>query len=293
MISKLPDELLTKILSLLPVSEANRTRILSKRWKNLYALLPNVHLVMPFCWSAEQANKFHDFVDQTLTIRGNMAIQKFFLYCSKNCDYSRVDDLVCAVLRCKVREIELRFPADNYRVRFCWDLFKTCSTLVELTLKGEFVLDVPKECEVLFPCLKKLDLVSIVYACEQSPANLISGCPVLEELFVERQVIGRPDYLWTLNVCSASLKRLRLSFAMCFNADYEVAIDAPKLEYIYVLDVMSTYYYLKKPLCLNEAHIKTQGASDSEHVTQFVTSFSSVKLLTLTDSTLMDDDDDV
>ncbi|PWA81030.1 F-box/RNI-like superfamily protein [Artemisia annua] len=285
-ICKLPNELLTKILSLLPESDANRTRILSKRWKSLYALLPNVHLVMPFCWSFEQANKFHDFVDQTLAIRGNMAVEKFFLYCSKNCDYGRVYDLICAVVRCKVRVIELRFPADRYRVKFCWDLFKTCNTLVELTLKGEFVLDVPGD-NLLFPFLKKLDLVSIVYACDQSAANLISGCPVLEELFVERQVIGRSDYLQRLNICSASLKRLRLSFAMCVSGDYEVVIDAPKLEYVNVLDVMLTYYYLTKPLCLNEAHIKIQATSDSESVTQFVTSISSVKILTLTDSTLM------
>ncbi|KAJ9559031.1 hypothetical protein OSB04_013645 [Centaurea solstitialis] len=285
-ISKLPDALLTHILSLLPDSDANRTRILSNRWRNLWMFLPNLHFVMPFCWSVGEVNKFHDSVDTALSIRGGMPVDRFYLYCSKNCDYDRVYGWICSVVRWRVGEIELRFPADRFRVRFCWSLFRTCKTLVSLILRGEFVLDVPRD-ELLFPCLKRIDLVSIVYAGDETIVNLVSGCPVLEELFVERQVIGRFDNVQTFKVSSASLKRLRISFALCVLGNYRVVIDAPKLEYVYILDVMSTDYSLTKALSLVEANIKARTDSNTESVAQIVAILSPVKVLTLTDSTLM------
>ncbi|KAI3683757.1 hypothetical protein L1987_84272 [Smallanthus sonchifolius] len=285
-IGKLHDALLIQILSLLPESDANRTRILSNRWKNLWAFLPNLHFVMPFCWSIEEINKFHDSVDQTLALRDGMPVQRFYLYCSKNCNYDRVYDWLCKVVKCRVEEIELRFPADRFTVRFCWDLFRACSSLVSLTLRGEFLLHVPDD-ELLFPCLKKIELVSIVYSGDESFANLISGCPVLEELFVERQLIGQFDNMERFLVVSPSLKRLRLSFALCVIGVYKVVIDAPKLEYLNILDVMSTDYSLTKPLSLTEAHIRTLTDGQVESVGQLMTCLSSVKILTLTDSTLM------
>ncbi|KAI3512102.1 hypothetical protein L1887_19296 [Cichorium endivia] len=191
-ISKLPDALLTEILSYLPEADANRTRILSKRWKDIWAFLPNLRLVMPFDCSIEEANKFHDSVDQIIALRGGMNINRVSLCCSKNCDYNRVYDWLCTVVKCKVQEIELEFSAERFLVKFCWSLFKNCNTLVGLTLRGQFVLDV-HEAELLFPCLKKLNLLSIVYSRDQSLTNLISGCPVLEEL----QVISRPDNMKT------------------------------------------------------------------------------------------------
>ncbi|XP_076902605.1 putative FBD-associated F-box protein At3g50710 [Bidens hawaiensis] len=156
LISRLHDALLIQILSLLPLPYAQRTRILSKRWKNLWTLLPVLHLVMPFCWTAEEINRFHDLVDQALDLRGNMPIQRFYLYCSKNCSYDRVSGWLRKVVQCK-------------------------------TLLG-FVSDLPL-C-MLFPCLKTVNLISIVYCCNKCFKNLICGCPVLEELFVERQLLN-------------------------------------------------------------------------------------------------------
>lgn len=186
---------------------------------------------MPVCCSNEQVNNFHDSVDQTLALRDNMPIQRFFLHCLNNCDYDRVYDCLRTVVQCQVKELELMFQADRYKVRFCWDLFKICTTLVALTLKGNFVLDVPED-NLLFPCLKKLDLISIVYSGDKSLASLITGCPVLEELFVERHQVFF-DNLLIFRVSSPSLKKLRMSFTFnCFVLllGYASAIDVPILE---------------------------------------------------------------
>ncbi|KAI7733699.1 hypothetical protein M8C21_018677 [Ambrosia artemisiifolia] len=258
-LTKLHDSLIIQILSFLPEPDATRTRILSKRLHHLYSFLPNLHFVMPFCWTLQQNNTFHDSVDQTLSVRDRTPINKFYLYCSKN-----------------FQEIELRFPND-----------RSCRSLVSLSLRGEFVLNVPDGCDVLFPCLKRMNLVSIVYAGDDCFKNLVSGCPVLEELFVERQLIGEFDNMVRCVVVSPSLKRLVLSFALYVSGDFRVVIDARKLEYVSVMDVMSTGYEMTAPLSLVEAHWKVRSDLVDDSAAQLVTSLSNVKVLTLVDSTLM------
>ncbi|KAM0053309.1 putative leucine-rich repeat domain superfamily, F-box-like domain superfamily [Helianthus debilis subsp. tardiflorus] len=255
-ISKLHDSLLLQILYLLPEFDAARTRILSNRWKNLCSFLPNLHLVMPFCSNIEQVNKFHDSVNQTLALRAGF------------------------------RSLDIRFPNDRFRFTFCWDLFRTCGSLVWLTLRGGFVITV-SDVDVLFPCLKSISLVSIVYLRDVCFKNLISGCPVLEELYVERQLIGELDDMESCMVISPSLKRLRLSFALSGRGDFRVVIDAPRLEYLSIMDVMSTrYLLLTEPLSLTEAHLRVSTYDGDEHVAQLVRCLSNVKVLMLNVPTL-------
>lgn len=272
-ISNFPLELLIKILSMLPPFDAKQTRILSNRWKNLYAFLPNLYFVMRY---DAVVNKFYDFVDRTLAIRGDIPIQTFYLNCENKCDYDRVYDLLCTLVgQFKVQQLILIFPMDGYKVRFCWDLFMTCETLVELTLVGYFVLDVP-EYEVLFPCLKKIELVSVIYSGDHSLTNLVSGCPVLDELCVERSVLW--DRLVTFKVSSVSLKRLRINFTKFLSGDYKVVVDAPNLEYLYVYDNMTNHYSLTNSLSLVEADIYHAA----ETIPEIIPFLSSVKTLKLT-----------
>ncbi|KAI3512074.1 hypothetical protein L1887_19245 [Cichorium endivia] len=46
-ISTLPDALLTPILLFLPEADVKQTRFLSNRWKDIWAFLPNLRLIMP------------------------------------------------------------------------------------------------------------------------------------------------------------------------------------------------------------------------------------------------------
>ncbi|GKA03036.1 F-box/RNI-like superfamily protein [Tanacetum coccineum] len=222
----------------------------------------------------EEVYKFYDLVDKTLALRDGMPIQRFFLYCSKGCDYDRVHDWLRIAVQCKVQIIVLRFPPENYSFRKSWDLFKTCDTLVELSLEDEFRLDASKV-EVFFPCLKKISLLYIGYLLygDESVENLISGCPVLEELCRERNFC---DDLETLKVSSKSLKILRMYFAIPAQK-CKVSIDAPRLEYLYIDDELCTdFSFTKKPLSLVEAHIDTGSAAQ---IAKFI---SAAKVLTLT-----------
>lgn len=49
MISNLPDDLLIRILSLLPISEAMNTSLLSKRWESLWKMMPVLKYVEKSC----------------------------------------------------------------------------------------------------------------------------------------------------------------------------------------------------------------------------------------------------
>ncbi|GJY62753.1 ribonuclease H-like domain-containing protein [Tanacetum coccineum] len=155
-ISNLPDSLLIDIISLLsPSEQVKETRVL---------------------------------VDQTLAIHGDIPIEKLLLKCEKKCDYDCFYDLLCTLVRFKagVRELELSVLwdlGDRHEVKFSWDLFKAWDSLVGLTLDCGFILDVYNDDELIFPCLKKISLICIGYASEESVVNLISSCP-LEEWYV-------------------------------------------------------------------------------------------------------------
>nr|GEY66166.1 F-box/RNI-like/FBD-like domains-containing protein [Tanacetum cinerariifolium] len=128
------------------------------------------------------------------------------------------------------------FPNENYKVRFCLDLFKTWDSLVELNLEEGFLLDVHED-EFLFSCLKRLQLVCVGYFKDCSVTNLVSRCPVLEDLFVERDVY--PDNLEMFKVSSMSLKNLWITF----NSDID--IESLFLQFERKFD----YYRISHMLC--------------------------------------------
>ncbi|XP_071719332.1 putative F-box/FBD/LRR-repeat protein At5g44950 [Rutidosis leptorrhynchoides] len=276
LISKLPDEiLLSRILSILPDADAYRTIILSNRWKDLQALLPNLHFVVPKCRTKKQVMDYHDFVDKTLASRGGLPIQKFFFQSSIGSSYMRAMNTLRTVVELKVEELDLTLPSNIFKVSLCWDLFKTCKTLVALTLKG-FVLDVPED-GLLIPCLKILNLVSIVYfKHDRTFENLISGCPNLEELFVERNVVN--DELYKIKLYSPSLKKLRLEFTSFseWDTNFKSEIDAPQIEYLYIKNERTSFDFKKKMLCLAESHLCIDRFSQ-----ELFTSISATRTLNL------------
>ncbi|PWA34857.1 F-box/RNI-like superfamily protein [Artemisia annua] len=283
-ISNLPQTLLTHILSLLPDVDACRTSILSKRWRDLRMFLPNLHLVMP-TRTREQVDKFYDLIDKTLAIRGGMSIQKFFLYyCSEQCDYDRVLNWLRIAVQCKVEILVLKFltkyPIHRGTVMFCWDLFKTCNTLVELTLEGEIRLNVPKA-DILFPRLKKISLIeSTSYISYESFENLITGCPVLEELSL--QGYEPTDNLRKLrDPLSQSFKRLKICSVTRKYATSK-------------FDVLIHEYRYMQDYCIFPTHIAAKPLSFVEVYNRITTGpfrylvsyIAQAKILTLTNSSL-------
>ncbi|KAK2997581.1 hypothetical protein RJ639_026062 [Escallonia herrerae] len=259
-ISNLPDAVLTHIISLLPPKEAVKTRLVSTRWKYIWTTLPTLRFEMP----RVDKKPFMEFVEKTLNLRNGMPFQRFSIHCSENNIYDRIYASLCNVVKGGVQELDLRFCDGSKNVKLPWDALMTCRTLACLRLGHAFVLDVPAE--VCFPCLKVLHLRSVVCASDTSLQNLLSGCPVLEELYVRRYLFEKVDNLRRTDYVSVpSLKRLELRVdqldverrkSIGETVLFEVSIDAPSLECLVLLDSVSGgYYYMKILPSLCEATI--------------------------------------
>ncbi|CAN7061094.1 unnamed protein product, partial [Brassica rapa subsp. trilocularis] len=97
-ISSLPDEVLGKVLSLLPTNQAASTLVLSKRWRNLLSLVDSLDLSDDATATGDPRG-FPDFVDKTLALLTNSSIiKRFSLRCEHTHDASRVDNWIRTVL---------------------------------------------------------------------------------------------------------------------------------------------------------------------------------------------------
>ncbi|KAJ9159565.1 hypothetical protein P3X46_025067 [Hevea brasiliensis] len=77
-LSSLPDSILHRILSFLYTSEAIRTCVLSKRWRNLWVSLPDLHFDSS---NFESKASFRKFVRSVLSLRLDNSLCKFHFHC--------------------------------------------------------------------------------------------------------------------------------------------------------------------------------------------------------------------
>ncbi|KAL9295460.1 putative F-box protein [Arabidopsis thaliana] len=187
-VSSLPNELLCHILSFLTTKEAALTSILSKRWRNLIAFVPNLYIDDTVFLHPEEGKRdrpeiiqsFMDFVDRILALQGNYPIKKCSLKCLTEVDSVRVDAWISNVLARGVTDLDLLIildceSDDNYR------LSPKClqsSTLVSLKIDGG--IDIGWVAGTVFlPMLKTLSLDS---ARVDNFDILLLALPALEEL---------------------------------------------------------------------------------------------------------------
>ncbi|KAL0709902.1 hypothetical protein Bca4012_016880 [Brassica carinata] len=236
-ISKLPDSLISQILSHLPTTkEAVRTSVLSKRWKSLYLLIPALTLNAN---EFPNHNAFVSFIDRFLDFsrEQNSILHKLKLSVQK-----KVNDPPCAtrwidsVSSSKLNHLDVECLVNRKFLEMIPQSLCVCDTLVSLRLHrvslGEF------EC-VSLPCLKKMVLEHNVYANDASLESFISSCSVLEDLSIVRMA---PDNIKFLRVCSKTLASLHVDYIFGEDDDYDdegferdgsgVFIDAPRLTYL-------------------------------------------------------------
>ncbi|KAL1195730.1 F-box/LRR-repeat protein [Cardamine amara subsp. amara] len=207
LISSLPDEILGKILSLLRTNCAACTSVLSKRWRNLLSLVDNLDLND----ASGDHQYFCDFVDNTLSLLSNSTtVKRFSLDCAFNHDASRVDSWICTVLERGFLELKLKTMGMEYRID---TEFFTSNTLVKLTISSRFYPDgrLPPG-GILFPALKSLSFVSVMFKDVEMYQDFISGCPVLEELFLHYDNEIDPPAWNGVVVSSPSIKRLNIKY---------------------------------------------------------------------------------
>ncbi|KAL7250632.1 hypothetical protein ACSBR1_012620 [Camellia fascicularis] len=239
-ISNLPDEILSHILCFMPTKYAARTSLLSTRWKSIWT---SVHIIDLCSFSErghnEQSSGFMDSVDRLLLLRNSPNLNKFRLRCRFGYyNPYRLNSWICTVIKLNVKDLVLNFEIDQLVVELPRSLF-TSVNLVVLKLAGDVFFRFPMP--VFWPSLKVLYVHSLTFLDDDSFQNILSGCPVLEELDIERTKLG--DNIKTLCICSSTLKKLLLY--NCFRVtslQRSVVIKAPVLEIFQLNNFVSSVF---------------------------------------------------
>ncbi|CAH8333526.1 unnamed protein product [Eruca vesicaria subsp. sativa] len=294
-ISELPDPLLTKILSHLPIIDSVKTSALSKRWESLWPTVSSLdlndkHITPPY------KKLFASFIDSFLDHNFESPLQNLIInYDECNVNLFPISDWITTAVDLRGIQnlvVEIRNPM--YVLDFTPKSVYRSKTLVSLTLRHVRVrnLDV-----VSLPCVKMMRLENVCYGEEEgglSVEKLISGCPVLEDLDLVRKC---DDFVERLRVVSLSLKMFRLVFGGGGGGgdEYEVEIDAPGLEYLSFKDSKSDRIVVKSLSSLVKIdvdsvfNVKFGGSVDfmkSDTIRDFLIGVCSVRQMIISEPTL-------
>ncbi|KAK9937697.1 hypothetical protein M0R45_014470 [Rubus argutus] len=285
-ISQLPDAVLRHILSFIPSTKCVvRTSILSTRWKDVWACVPNLYLDdLEFSSSAD----FVAFVDRVLLVRDSSAIRKFRLHFNNGQaeDFSLVDAWIRTAVRCNVVELDLSVDSEGEEM-FEWpESLLTCKTLMIWTLWLNHSIPIPTS-GCCYPNLKVFHVI-VSYPTAMNPDNDsmdFSHYPVLEHLTID----GSPGLdAFNFNISVPELKTLRISLAPDFDLidACNFLINAPKLEKLDINEGFLSNYTFVNTKSLVEVNIGVITVDDDENdasanrATKFLAGISGVQCLT-------------
>ncbi|KAL9295854.1 F-box/LRR-repeat protein [Arabidopsis thaliana] len=257
-ISNLPDEIICHIGSFLSAREAAFTTVLSKRWHNLFTIVPDLH----FDSSVKDGESLTDFVDRVMALPASSRVNKFSLkwWFDEDTDsaqfdedtepedtepgqYDQINRSLRVVLKRGVADLYLWVHGkQGYTLPF--EVF-TCETVTKLSLGSGFAIDFLPE-NALLPALKTLSLYHVrFYEFDRCAfKTLLASSPVLEELTVCG--VNWELWKWSRTVSSSSLKRLTIMRKQWDAFDDSVfksiSFDTPSLAYLYYSDYVPKEY---------------------------------------------------
>ncbi|KAH0883542.1 hypothetical protein HID58_059638 [Brassica napus] len=173
--------------------------VLSKRWRSLLSLVDKLDLRE----AIGDPRGFSAFVDTTLALLTNSSIiKRFSLNCEHRHDKTRVETYGFALCWSEAASWSFTWRAcvcisPSQATRWSSSRYQTGFYLSGLP---------PPNGGVFFPNLKTLSLVSVGFHPCEVYEYLISGCPLLEELFMRWMVVSQ-----SIAVSSPCIKRLAVS----------------------------------------------------------------------------------
>ncbi|KAL9281605.1 putative F-box/LRR-repeat protein [Arabidopsis thaliana] len=248
-LSNLPDELLCHIMSFLTTKEAALISVLSKRWRNLIAFVPNLDIFD--CdilhWEVRKEERddirqlFMDFVDRVLALQGNSPLKKFSLCCGGGSYSDRVD--------CWIQNVMVRGVSELYLSM----IFDTSFHMYPQVFEN-----------------KKLNFEIFLHA-----------LPALEELVMNHTYWKELDVNVHVSVSSASLKTLTIKCIVCLHT---MSFDTPSLAYLSYSDYAMGDYPVAKMENLFEARISLFVPEDD--ISRLMNSIRNVRYLYFSRDTL-------
>jgi hypothetical protein len=219
-LSKLPDEILAQILSLLPAQEAVQTCILGRTWRDVWKIAPRLLI------TGDYVDEVNDFVDHLLRVRldglklapldaceivfeeaqyENAEYSSGYDYGLDDEDTSRLNSWASRVLKCQAQSLRVDMG--------CY--LAAPEGFVEMS-----------ERNLVSWHLTRLELRGITFERDGGCLNL-KGCPALEHLVITECYVPR--------VVTPSLKHLVIT--RCYG-DYFVKICAPRLVSLWLEDLI-------------------------------------------------------
>ncbi|KAL0707401.1 hypothetical protein Bca4012_073827 [Brassica carinata] len=241
LISNFPDVILQHILCFIPIELAITTSRLSRRWRHVWCEIPSLSFNADTLTAAS--------VNETLTRYTAPNTKSFHLTITpypENIPY--IDRLIKFAVSHNVENLSLDFSS-HYYVKLP-DFFCNSSSVKQLNIDIGFShMIVPEYCTMSWTSLQKLSL-SCGRLSDESMANILSGCPVLENLTLHNCV-----ELKVLDL-SKSL-RLRILDVKCTMTDWgSTQIVAPHIHRLRLLSSQSSSPTLVNVDSLTEAKLE-------------------------------------
>ncbi|KAG8366792.1 hypothetical protein BUALT_Bualt16G0004600 [Buddleja alternifolia] len=195
-LSSLPDSMLCHILSFLPTKLSVSTSILARRWRFLWTEVLN----LDFDCGEHNEISFADTLNKVMLLRKEWDINSFRLILKDEMfDEAHLHTWIITTIARNVQALDIRL---RHQVWLPSCLF-TSKTVVDLRLHN--CGSIPDS--IILPNLKKIHLHCFQYGSHEKLHNLISGCPVLEELNI--QTINIIDLKHCI-ISSPTIRRLTL-----------------------------------------------------------------------------------
>lgn len=252
MISNLPDELISRIVSFLAAKDAASLLVTSRRFGNIYTIIADLE----FDDTSKFQGTFTDFVSGAVAQLGTTTcIRRFSLKSNRGLDQDRINHWLRDVLNRSVMDLGMGIYGDNgYTLPL--EIF-TCKTVNKLELGREIVISVLPE-NALLPALETLIFDSVRFCNLPDCAfqAFLSACPVLKELTIDGMYWE--TWEWSGIVSSQSLQRLTIGRELeSFDGPdpQYITFDTPSLAYLEYCDFVPDGYTIVNFESLVEAKL--------------------------------------
>lgn len=229
-IGNLPDEIVQHILSLLPMKDAVKTSVLSRRWHSQWMFVTNLDFSEFAPDMNQRRSLFMDFVDRVIALRKPLDLNLFALACEVFTDASRINSWVYAAVKHNVQHMFLLLHQVHLEPLELPHCLFICNTLRKAVIMADVLLKLPSP--IHFSNLKFLTLQYVVFSGNESTQRLFSGLPVLEELTLDR-------------CCWWDVQAVKIALPMLEKLDIkENLADCDDCQFFIIAENLKTFYYI-------------------------------------------------